>query len=259
MLILNNMPQRYFIKLAYDGSRYHGWQQQHNALSIEHLVNEALSTVLRQAVKVTGCGRTDAGVHAAEFYAHFDCNSTIENKETTAYNLNSLLPDDIVIHQIIKVKEDAHARFSAVRRTYKYYINTCRTPFGKEYEFFMHRSPDIALMNHACEILKEYKDFSCFSKSHTQVNNFFCTIFEAGWQQSESRYVFMITANRFLRNMVRAIVGTMLDVGLHKTDLNEFRNIIEKGSRSDAGMSVAAKGLFLTRVEYPEDLFEKDE
>ncbi len=249
------MPQRYFIKLAYDGSRYHGWQQQQNALSIEHLINEALSTVLRRAVKVTGCGRTDAGVHAEEFYAHFDCDSSIENKETTAYNLNSLLPDDIVIYQVIKVKEDAHARFSAVQRTYKYYINTRHTPFGKEYEYFMHLKPDIAVMNQACKILMEYQDFACFSKSHTQVNNFICKIFEAGWLESGSRYVFTITANRFLRNMVRAIVGTMLDAGLQKITLDEFRQVIENGNRSAAGMSVPAKGLFLTKVEYPADIF----
>ena len=255
----NNMPQRYFIRLAYDGSRYHGWQQQNNALSIEHLVNEALGTVLRQTIKVTGCGRTDAGVHAEEFYAHFDCDSAIENKDSMAYNLNSLLPDDIVIHQIINVKEDAHARFSAVRRTYKYRINTHRTPFGKEYEFFMHRKPDIVLMNQASKILMEYHDFSCFSKSHTQVNNFICRIFEAGWQESGDRLVFTITANRFLRNMVRAIVGTMLDTGLHKITLEEFRQVIENGQRSGAGMSVPAQGLFLTKVEYPEEIFRTDQ
>lgn len=249
------MPQRYFIKLSFDGSRYHGWQQQDNAISVEHKINEALTTILRQEVKITGCGRTDAGVHAKEFYAHFETERPIEAGEKMVYNLNSLLPDDIVIDNIFKVKPDAHARFSAVKRTYQYVINSRRDPFTQDYEYFFFRKLDVGQMNQACDILMEHKDFSCFSKTHTQVNNFFCTIYEAWWETQDSRYIFTITANRFLRNMVRAIVGTMLDVGLHKTDLEEFRNIIEKGSRSDAGMSVAAKGLFLTRVEYPEDIF----
>lgn len=253
------MPQRYFIKLSFDGSRYHGWQQQDNAISVEHKINEALNTILRQEVKITGCGRTDAGVHAKEFYAHVNTEQPIEAGEKMVYNLNSLLPDDIVIDSIFKVKPDAHARFSAAKRTYQYVINTRRDPFTKDYEYFFFRKLDMELMNQACNILKVHKDFSCFSKSHTQVNNFFCTIYEAHWETQGNRYIFTITANRFLRNMVRAIVGTMLDVGLHKTNLDEFRNIIEKGSRSDAGMSVAAKGLFLTRVEYPPEIFENIE
>jgi len=250
------MPQRYFIKLSFDGSRYHGWQQQKNALSVEHKINDVLNTILRQEVKITGCGRTDAGVHAKEFYLHFDTEKPIEAGEGLVYNLNSLMPDDIVIDQIFKVKPDAHARFSAVKRTYQYFINSKRNPFTKDYEYFFFRKLDTVLMNEACKILMEHKDFSCFSKTHTQVNNFFCTIYEARWETQDSRYIFTITANRFLRNMVRAIVGTMLDVGLHKTDLNEFKDIIEKGSRSGAGMSVAAQGLFLTAVEYPEGIFE---
>ncbi|HNW70067.1 MAG TPA: tRNA pseudouridine(38-40) synthase TruA [Bacteroidales bacterium] len=253
------MPQRYFIKLSYDGSRYHGWQQQDNAMSIEHKLNVALNTILRQEVKITGCGRTDAGVHAKEFYAHFDAEQAVEAGEKMVYNLNSLLPDDIVIDNIFKVKPEAHARFSATKRTYRYFINSKRNPFSKDYEYFFFRKLDMGLMNEACNILIEHKDFSCFSKTHTQVNNFFCTIYEARWETQDSRYIFTITANRFLRNMVRAIVGTMLDVGLHKISLEEFRKIIEKGSRSEAGMSVAAKGLFLTKVEYPPQLFENIE
>lgn len=250
------MPQRYFLKLAFDGSRYHGWQKQQNALSIEHKINEALNIVLRQEVKLTGCGRTDTGVHAREFYAHFDTENLIDDTVKIVYNLNGLLPDDIVIINIAKATPDAHARFSAQKRTYQYYINSKRDPFGKNYEFIFSRKLDIALMNEACSLLMEYKNFSCFSKSHTQVNNYLCNVYEARWETLDGRYVFIITANRFLRNMVRAIVGTMLEVGLHKIDMNEFRNIIEKGSRSDAGMSVPAQGLFLTEVEYPEDIFE---
>jgi tRNA pseudouridine38-40 synthase len=250
------MPQRYFIKLSFDGGLYHGWQQQKNALSVEQRINDVLNTILRQEVKITGCGRTDAGVHAKEFYAHFDTEKHIEAGESLVYNLNSLLPDDIVIDQIFKVKPEAHARFSAVKRTYQYFINSKRNPFTKNYEYFFFHKLDTGLMNEACNILMEHKDFSCFSKTHTQVNNFFCTIYEARWETQDSRYIFTIIANRFLRNMVRAIVGTMLDVGLHKTDLNEFRDIIEKGSRSGAGMSVAAQGLFLAKVDYPQAIFE---
>jgi len=250
------MPQRYFIKLAFDGSLYHGWQRQDNALSIEHLVNEALNTILRQKVKLTGCGRTDAGVHASEFFAHFDLDNLSFSEEQLAYKLTCLLPDDIVINNIIKVTPEAHARFSAIKRTYKYCINSKRDPFRKNYEYFFNRKLDTELMNQACKILMDYKNFSCFSKSHTQVNNYLCTIFEARWETDESRYKFTITANRFLRNMVRAIVGTMMDVGLHKISLEEFRNIVENGSRSNAGMSVPAQGLFLAKVEYPEGIFE---
>ncbi len=249
------MTQRYFLKLAFDGSHYHGWQRQDNALSIEHLVNEALNTILRQKVNLTGCGRTDAGVHAREFFVHFDLDRLPFSEEQFAYKLTCLLPDDIVITKVLKVTSNAHARFSAVKRTYKYYINSKRDPFGKNYEYFFNRKLDTVLMNQACKILMDYKNFSCFSKSHTQVNNYLCTIFEARWETNESRYNFTITANRFLRNMVRAIVGTMMDVGLHKISLEEFRNIIENGSRSDAGMSVPAQGLFLTEIIYPSDTF----
>jgi len=250
------MPQRYFIKLSFDGSLYHGWQLQENALSIEYKINEALSTVFRQSARVTGCGRTDTGVHAKEYYAHFDSENEIEDEERLAYKINCLLPDDIVVYTLFKVSPDAHARFSALKRTYKYFINQNRDPFRKKYEYFLHRSIDLNLMNEACQVLMEYKDFGCFSKAHTQVKHFLCTIFDARWEVLDSRLVFTITANRFLRNMVRAIVGTMLDVGLHKMSLKDFRKIIEKGSRSDAGMSVPAQGLFLTEVVYPKDIFE---
>ncbi|HOY31133.1 MAG TPA: tRNA pseudouridine(38-40) synthase TruA [Bacteroidales bacterium] len=252
------MAQRYFIKLAFDGSHYHGWQQQPNALSIEHMVGEAVCTILRHNVSVTGCGRTDTGVHAREFYAHFDTEPIIENEENTVYKLNGVLPDDIAIQRLIKVKPDAHARFSALRRTYQYFINANRSPFDNKYSYFYYKNLDIALMNETCLILKSFRNFSCFAKSHTQVKNFLCTIHEATWVNEDGRHIFTITANRFLRNMVRAIVGTMLDVGTHKISPEDFRTIIEKGTRSDAGMSVPAKGLFLTAVEYPEDIFYKN-
>ncbi len=251
------MPQRYFIKLAFDGSQYHGWQMQHNALSIEYRINEALSTLLRQQIKVTGCGRTDTGVHAEIFYAHFDSEQIITDESKAAYNLNSLLPCDIVIDKIFKVRPDAHARFTAVKRTYKYYINAKHSPFSRNYEYFFNRELDTGLMNEACALLLQHKNFSCFSKSHTQVNNYLCNIFEARWETIDSRHIFTITANRFLRNMVRAIVGTMLDIGMHKISLDDFKNILENGSRSDAGMSVPAQGLFLTEVMYPDDFSNK--
>lgn len=249
------MTQRYFMMISFDGSQYHGWQRQENALSIEQKINDALNTILRRDVKLTGCGRTDAGVHAREFFAHFDVEEPLASEDQTVYNLTSMLPDDIEINRLMKVTPDAHARFSATKRTYQYFINSKRSPFDKNYEHYFHHKLDASLMNEACTVLMHHNNFSCFSKTHTQVNNFLCTIYDAHWETHDSRHIFTITANRFLRNMVRAIVGTMLDMGLHKIDLNGFNNILENGSRSEAGMSVPGQGLFLTKVEYPEDIF----
>ncbi|MEI6852114.1 MAG: tRNA pseudouridine(38-40) synthase TruA [Bacteroidota bacterium] len=249
------MPFRYFIRLAFDGTQYHGWQLQDNANTVQEEITKALSVILKNRTELLGCGRTDTGVHASEFFAHFDCETDLGNTEKLTYQLNSLLPDDIFVFFIKKVKEDLHARFTATRRTYKYFINRHNNPFNKSFEHVIHRDFDLEAMNTACKVLMKYTDFSCFSKSHTQVNNNNCKIYEAYWVQAGSQIIFTITANRFLRNMVRAIVGTLLEIGSEKIGLTEFRKIIEKGNRSDAGVSVPAKGLFLHKVTYPDGSF----
>ncbi len=243
---------RYFVKLMYDGTAYHGWQSQMNAESVQGLLQKSFSLILRQPIELYGCGRTDTGVHAREYYAHFDVEEKISSLENILYKMNSLLPHDIVIENIQEVKSDVHARFSAIRRTYKYYMSQKRDPFAFNFEYFFSPQLDLDLMNTACGLMMAYKDFSCFSKSNTQVNNYICDISEAFWTLDRGKLVFTISANRFLRNMVRAIVGTMIEIGLGKINLNEFRQIISHGNRSDAGASVPAKGLFLFRVEYPD-------
>ena len=246
------MHMRYFVKLMYDGTAYHGWQLQTNAVSVQELLQKSFSLILRQTIELYGCGRTDTGVHAREYYAHFEVEEKISSLENILYKMNSLLPHDIVILNIQEVANDVHARFSAIRRTYKYYISQKRDPFAFNFEYFFSQQLDLDLMNTACGVMMSYKDFSCFSKSNTQVNNYICDISEAVWTLEGGKLVFTISANRFLRNMVRAIVGTMLEIGLGKINLNEFRQIISHGNRSDAGASVPAKGLFLVRVTYPD-------
>ena len=249
------MPFRYFIKLAFDGTRYHGWQLQDNAVTVQKTLSKALTILLKKDCSLTGCGRTDTGVHAFEFYAHFDMNIELQDTAKLTYQLNALLPDDIYVNFIIKVDENTHARFSAAKRTYKYFICRHRNPFNINFEYKVSGELDIDQMNAACKLLMNYTDFSCFSKSHTQVNNNNCKITEAFWTISGDQLIFTITANRFLRNMVRAIVGTMLEIGYGKLSLPGFMNVVENGNRSDAGASVPAKGLFLFKVEYPEGSF----
>jgi len=248
------MKQRYFMLLSYKGTRYHGWQIQPNAVSVQEVLENALSTVLREKISVTGSGRTDAGVHAAFFVLHFDVSEEISDFENLAYRLNSLLPYDIAVQRIWAVPEDLHARFSAVSRTYKYYISTQKNPFKNETSFKYLLPLDIDKMNEAARILSEYEDFTSFSRLHTDVKTNNCKIIWAEWTVSNARIIFTIKADRFLRNMVRAIVGTLLEVGKGKFTLNGFRKIIEAKDRSAAGPSAPAKGLFLVDVEYPEDL-----
>lgn len=259
--------QRYFIELAYDGTHYHGWQIQQNAVSVQGLLNKALATILRQPVETTGCGRTDTGVHAREFFAHFDVINhsplTINDSETNNYGLstidyglkvrglNSLLPSDISIKNIIPVHADAHARFDATLRSYQYHIHFHKNPFLHGYSWLVRDVPDITLMNQAAAIIMEYIDFSCFSKSNTQVKTNNCKIARAEWIKTEQGIVFYISADRFLRNMVRAIVGTLMMVGKHEIEPEAVRAIIESKNRSNAGTSVPACGLYLTEVKYP--------
>lgn len=241
---------RYFIHLAYHGTAYHGWQIQPNAASVQETLNKAFSVLLQSEMNLMGAGRTDTGVHAREMYAHFDTDTTFDIP-TLVHKLNSFLPKDIVIYDIIPVHDDAHTRFDATKRTYEYHIHQFKNPFLDELSWYFHQTLDINLMNQAAQILQNYTDFECFSKVNTDVNTFDCTIFEAHWKRGENnQLVFTISANRFLRNMVRSIVGTLINVGLHKITLDDFTEIIESKSREKAGFSVPAHGLYLTKIEY---------
>ena len=245
---------RYFIELQYNGKNFHGWQIQPNALTVQEIIEKALNIFIGSPTAATGCGRTDAGVHAKYFVAHFDSENKIEDLKNLAYKLNRYLSDEIRIIDIYQVKTDAHARFDALSRTYKYYITTAKNPFGIETEWHQYGKFNIDLMNKACKILFEYKDFTSFSKLHTQTKTNNCKIIEANWTQEGEKLIFTITADRFLRDMVRAITGTMMLVGRETISLNDFRNIIEVKNRQAAGQSVPAHALFLEDVEYPEDI-----
>ncbi len=240
---------RYFIKLAYNGTHYHGWQCQPNAESVQETLNKALSIVLNSEINLMGAGRTDTGVHAKEMYAHFDFETPLDS-QNLIHKLNSYLPKDIVIYDIIPVHEDAHARFDATKRTYEYHIHTFKDVFLQDQSWYYHQNLDLDLMNEASKLLLNYTDFQCFSKVNTDVNTFNCTIFEAYWTQENNNLIFTISANRFLRNMVRAIVGTLVYVGLHKITIEDFNEIIISKSRDNAGFSVPAHGLYLTKIDY---------
>lgn len=249
------MIQRYFIKLAYDGSHYHGWQIQENASTVQGTVEEGLSVLAGNPVSVVGCGRTDTGVHASEFYAHFDHEQfSSEELNNLVFKLNSILPEDISVSGIFPVASFAHARFSAIARTYQYYIRRYKEPFNRRFAYYFYGDLDVEKMNQAAAILIEYEDFTSFSKLHTQVKTNLCKIKHAYWNEKDGTLVFTISADRFLRDMVRAIVGTLMDVGRTRVTFDEFRRIIELKDRSSAGKSVPAHGLFLTGVEYPEEL-----
>ena len=241
---------RYFIKFAYNGKNYFGYQIQPNAISVQETLEKALSLLLREQISIVGAGRTDSGVHAKEMFAHFDIETEIDSP-TLVKKLNSFLPKDIVVYDFIKVDDEAHARFDATKRTYEYDIHTFKDAFTNEGSWHQHQELDVDKMNEACKILFEYTDFECFSKVHTDVYTFNCKIYEANWQQNGNQLKFTISADRFLRNMVRAIVGTMINIGIGKISLEDFRNIVESKDRSQAGFSVPAHGLYLVKVEYP--------
>lgn len=241
---------RYFVFLSYDGTAYHGWQVQPNGNSVQEELQRALSILLRQPIEVVGAGRTDAGVHAAMMVAHFDTDLTPDTTQLT-YRLNRILPRDIAIQKTVPVNQDMHARFSALSRTYHYYIHTHKSPFVRNFSCPIHYQLDFDLMNEAGRILTTYDDFAAFCKSHTDVKTTICHVTEARWEQvGEGRYRFVITANRFLRNMVRAVVGTLIDVGRGRISLDEFRSVIEGKSRTAAGESMPACALFLQNIEY---------
>ena len=245
---------RFFITFSYDGTRYHGWQIQPNGNSVQAEMQNALALLLRQPVELVAAGRTDAGVHAAMMVAHFDTDASFQTTQL-AYQLNRLLPRDIAVEHIKAVPDEMHARFSACSRTYHYFIHTRKDPFVEQYSCMLGYKLDFQLMNDAGMILTSYNDFGAFCKTHTDVKTTICQVTEARWEQLDShRYMFTITANRFLRNMVRAVVGTMVDVGRGRISLDQFRGIIESKNRSRAGESMPAKALFLANVSYPDDV-----
>jgi len=241
---------RYFIEFAYNGKNYCGWQYQPHSPSVQETLNKALSTLLRAEINVLGAGRTDTGVHAKQMYAHFDFEDNFDTESITL-KLNAFLPKDIVVYRFIPVANDAHARFDAESRTYEYHIHTYKDAFDNEGSWYNFRNLDVKSMNEATQILFEYTDFKCFSKTHTDVKTYICDIKEAYWVQNGNKLIFTISADRFLRNMVRAIVGTLVTIGLGKMTIDEFRTVIESRDRGNAGFSVPAHGLYLTKVIYP--------
>lgn len=240
---------RYFIEFSYNGATFFGYQIQPNQITVQEELEKALSTILREEIKTTGAGRTDTGVHAKKIFAHFDTHQILD--ENLPKRLNAFLPPSISIKRIFSVNDDLHARFSAVSRTYEYHISTEKNPFTEGLAWQMWRkSLDIDKMNEACKILFEYEDFTSFSKLHTDVKTNNCKIYHAEWKQINNQIIFTISANRFLRNMVRAIVGTMVEVGLGKIQPQDLHQIIQQKHRNSAGASAPAHGLFLVNVEY---------
>ena len=249
------MKNRYFIFLSYKGTAYHGWQIQPNGISVQEVLAKALTTVLREEIEIVGAGRTDTGVHAKLMVAHFDISAKLENLPALSQKLNSVLPHDIAISKIRAVQADAHARFDAISRKYEYHIVNFKHVFKKEYAARFTHPLNIEQMNKAAAILLEYRDFTSFSKLHTDARTNNCVIHTASWTENEGEWIFTIQADRFLRNMVRAIVGTLLDVGRGKMSMDDFRKVIEAKNRCKAGVSVPAQGLYLVDIQYPESIF----
>ncbi|WP_418511781.1 tRNA pseudouridine(38-40) synthase TruA [Corallibacter sp.] len=244
---------RYFIKLSYNGKAYHGWQNQPNAISVQEVLEKALSTLLQQPIAIVGAGRTDAGVHASQMFAHFDTEQEF-SEEQLVFKMNSFLPNDIAIQDIFKVQPEAHARFDALSREYVYRISLEKDVFNFNQTYYMKMMPDVDKMNEASNILFEYKDFQCFSKSNTDVKTYNCEIMKAQWQYVDGELQFTVKADRFLRNMVRAIVGTMINIGLGKIKVADLHEIIKSKNRSEAGYSVPGHALYLIKIEYPDSI-----
>ena len=247
---------RYFLEFSYAETNYHGWQRQPNAVSIQEVLEHALGTLLKETTPLLAAGRTDTGVHARQMFAHFDGELSQETFQHLVYQLNQFLPQDIVIHSLRQVKEEVHARFDALSRSYEYHIALGKTPFGNSMHYRVNQPLDVELMNQAADILLSYEDFECFSKTKTDVKTFLCDINYARWSKTKKGYIFTITANRFLRNMVRAIVGTLIEIGLKKKTIEDLHEIIISKNRSKAGYSVPAQGLFLTRIEYQASIYK---
>ena len=244
---------RYFIELSFKGTNYFGWQIQPDAPTVQEKLNSSLSLLLREKIEIVGAGRTDSGVHAKLMIAHFD-SDRVESLDNLKHRLNSLLPDDISVYRIYEVQSDAHARFDAESRSYIYKIFLGRDPFELETTWQIHNKDfDIDLMNEACKVLLKHKDFKAFSKSKTDVKTYECVIFDAEWVLDNNQLNFNISANRFLRNMVRAIVGTMLEIGQGDLSIADFEKVILSRNRSNAGKSVPARGLYLSDIKYPDN------
>ena len=247
---------RYFIQLSYNGKDFHGWQNQPNAITVQEVIEDALTKLLRAPIEIVGAGRTDAGVHAQMMIAHFETDQTLN--DNLVFKLNSFLPKSIAIQSIKAVKEDAHARFDALSRSYIYRISLVKDVFNFEQSYFFKNKLNVDEMNRAAKILFEYKDFQCFSRSNTDVKTYNCKMMHAQWSVDGDELIFEISADRFLRNMVRAIVGTMLDIGVGKMKVEALHNIIQSKDRSNAGASAPAHGLYLTNIEYPNTVYLND-
>lgn len=252
------MAIRYFIELAYKGTPFHGWQIQPNAITVQELLNKALITIFREEINVVGAGRTDTGVHASYFIAHMDLEKPINDIPLAINKLNKILPKEIAIFKIEKVRPEAHARFDATSRSYEYHINPTKNPFLIDFAWHFKMPLDIDLMNKAAKLLLNFTDFTSFSKTGTQVATNNCLITKAEWKLEQGILKFYISADRFLRNMVRAIVGTLVDIGLGKLTIDNFIKIVESKNRSKAGFSVPPQGLYLTQIEYPKEIFLND-
>tara|TARA_A200000113_G_scaffold56561_1_gene47735 strand:+ start:3524 stop:4282 length:759 start_codon:yes stop_codon:yes gene_type:complete len=246
---------RYFVFFAYNGAGYHGWQSQPNALTVQQEMEQAFEKLLQEPIALTAAGRTDAGVHASFMVAHFDTSNSLP--ENLCFLLNQYLSDAISIDRIQNVSDSAHARFDALSRTYQYTISSVKNPFRYPYQYYIKGSLDLAQMNASAALLLEYEDFECFSKVNTDVKTFMCQIEKAHWESLENQYIFTIKANRFLRNMVRAIVGTLIEIGQGKRTLDSLHKTLRSKDRSQAGYSVPAHALFLTDIEYPKTLFKQ--
>lgn len=242
---------RFAIELKYDGTNYHGWQSQTNVITVQEVLQGAIEKISRQTITITGCGRTDTGVHASHFVANFDLNEPVS--EDFLFRLNNLLPADISVDSIYKVPDNFNARFDAVSRTYKYFVTRSKNPFNRDYAYLFYRDLDVEKMNAACKIIESKTEFGAFCKSKAQNKTNICDISFAFWEEEADQLVFHIKANRFLRNMVRAIVGTLIDIGENKISLEEFVTIIDSQNRQLAGYSVPARGLFLQEVLYVRD------
>jgi tRNA pseudouridine38-40 synthase len=246
---------RYFIQFAYKGTRYQGWQMQpHTTDTVQQVMNEKLSLLTRETIEVTGCGRTDSGVHAACYYAHFDAQRKLADNDDFIYHLNKVLPIDIAVQRIVAVPDTAHARYDAIYREYDYRIVKNKDAFAENLAWHYSRSLDTHEMNHAAQLFLKQTNFAAFCKAGSDVKGTECRVKKAEWTTSDNRIIFTIGANRFLRNMVRAAVGTLLDVGSGKITVDEVQRILNSGKRSEAGQSVPAHGLYLTAVHYPEHL-----
>lgn len=243
---------RYFIEFSYKGTNYSGWQRQNNAISVQQKLDEALTLILRNTVESVGSSRTDTGVHAEQQYAHFDLDQEVKDPATLTYKLNSLLPDDIAVHRIFAVKADVHSRFDATHRRYEYRIVRRKNAFLTDETLVFHKPLDLEKMNEAAALLLKHKNFESFSKIHTSVNNFICDITEAQWFEKDHLLIFSIKSNRFLRGMVRALVGTLLEVGTGKRTISDFEQVILSQDRSKAGAQASPAGLFLVEVGYQE-------